>query len=220
MSDSGIRFAEVMTGFVAFAETDYQRGAGAGRETGNSLKLDLVIEVDDLQRFVGDPSREARIAGWVDCDSLGGRLPIERGIFNLLVGSDDEDRKRMLYRIFFRDGVGHLITLVGEKLVGPPGLHVWSDTTTLYIQLQRGYVEREGDHDPEVVASGIVRIRPLGFARQLTTFRASGRSLATRFSTIVRFDTLFARQLWRAYGQPGLRLVSRQRSADADYGGR
>jgi hypothetical protein len=217
MSGSGIRFAEVMTGHVAFGETDYQRGAGAGRQTGNSLKLDLVIEVDDLERFVDDPSREARIAGWVNCDVLGGQLPIERGIFNLLVGSDDEARKRMLYRFYFRDGVGHQITLVGEKAVGPPGLHVWSDTSTLFVQLLRGHIESEGEPDSEVIASGIVRIRLLGFLRQLTTFRASGRSLATRVGAIVRFDTLFARQLWRAYGQPALRHVPRQRSADAGH---
>ena len=145
---------------------------------GNRLALRLTIEIDDLARFAGDAARAARIVGWVDCDVLGSRLPIERGVFNLLVGAVDADRREMRYRLFFRDGVGHAVTLAGEKLVGGPGLRVSPETTTLPVRLRRGWAEAgEKDH-AELVASGIVRLRPIDFARQLASFRSTGRSPA------------------------------------------
>lgn len=223
MSGAGVRFAEVMTGHVAFGETDAARGAVAGREAGNRVTLRLTIAIDDLARFAADPDRAGAIAGEVECEALGGRLPIERGVFNLLVGGDGTDGagpKRMLYRIFVRDGVGHPVTLVGEKRVGPPGLRVWSDTTTLFTRLLRGHVERGGDAAAEVVAAGVVRLRPLAFLRQLATFRAGGRSTAARVGAIARFDALFARRLWLAYGPPTIRRIARRRPGDGGDGER
>ena len=50
-----------------------------------------------------------------------------------LVDRDDPDRKRMLYRLFFRDGAGNRLTLSGFKVIeDDPGFDAWSDTTTLF----------------------------------------------------------------------------------------
>lgn len=220
MSAAGVWFTEVMSGHVDFGERDHEAGAAAGREAANRLTLELTITIDDLTRFAADARREAGIAGWVDWETLGGRLAIEYGAFQLLVGAEGTDRKLMRYRLFFRDGVGHPVTLVGEKRVGPPGLRLWSDTTTLYVRALRGRVETGAEGGAEPVASGIVRLRPLDFARQLTTFRATGRSRAARLGTIARFDALFARRLWAAYGPPTIRRVFGRRSGDAGDGGR
>ncbi|MDP9364350.1 MAG: hypothetical protein M3Q10_09040 [Chloroflexota bacterium] len=218
MSGAGLRFAEVMTGHVDFAEHDHARAATVGRETGNRLTLRLTIAIDDLARFSVDPNRPAGIAGEVEWEALGGRLPVEGGVFNLLVPAGDDGR-RMRYRLFVRDGVGHQVTLVGEKRVGPPGLRVWADTTTLFVRAVRGWVESDDD-DAELVAAGIVRLSPLGFLRQLTTFRADGRSPAARVGAIARFDALFARQLWLAYGPPTIRRLLRRPAKNAGDGGR
>ena len=204
---TGVRFTEEMKGHVSFGEDDYGLGAREGRETGTRLMFHLTIEIEDLDRFVADAGREARAKGWVGCEALGGRrLPVERGVFNLFV--DDAGagagtgQKRMLYRLFFRDGVGHPLTLAGFKVVRKDqALHAWRDTTTLYTRVLRGHV---GGNEPavETVASGVLRIRPQDFLKQLATFRASGSTLAGRIRAIGRFDALFLGALWQVYGSP------------------
>ena len=97
--------------------------------------------VDDIQRFGVDPMRQAGAFGWVKCDALGGRLAVERGVFNLFVDTEP-GVKHMLYRLFFRDGVGHPLTMTGYKLVrDDAGFDVWRDTTTLFTRVLRGHVE-------------------------------------------------------------------------------
>src|SRR5918999_1007820 len=173
---TSVRFTEEMKGHISFGESDYERGDREGHKDNTRLMVHLTIEVDDLDRLGADAGRAAEAKGWVECDALGGRLPVERGIFNLLIEEEDSEIKHMLYRLFFRDGVGHPVTLGGFKtLTNRRGLHVWRDTTTLYTRLLRGHVEAGDDSRAEIVASGILRLRPLGFLRQLATFRAAGR---------------------------------------------
>jgi len=199
---TSVRFTEEMKGHVSFGELDHERGAREGRESNTRLTFHLTIEVGDLDRFTVDDRREAGARGWVGCEALGGRLPVERGAFNLFVEGDEPGLKRMLYRLFFRDGVGHPLTLAGFKLVRErSGGHVWRDTSTLYVRVLRGHVEEGDEPGAEVVASGILRLRPLDFARQLATFRASGPSPAGRIAAVGRFDALFLGQLWRVYGR-------------------
>jgi hypothetical protein len=197
-----VRFTEEMKGHVSFGESDYERGAREGRTSDTRLMIHLTIEENDFERLAADAGRAAETKGWVGCDALGGRLPVERGVFNLLIEEEDPKVKHMLYRLFFRDAVGHPVTLAGFKtLTNRRGLHVWRDTTTLYTRLLRGHVQAEEDPGAEVVASGILRIHPLGFLRQLVTFRAGGRrSPAARATAIVRFDALFLGHLWEVYG--------------------
>ena len=177
---TSVRFTEEMKGHVSFGERDHERGAREGRENGTRLMFHLTIEVGDLDRFAADDRREASAEGWVGCEALGGRLPVERGAFNLFV-EDEPGRKRMLYRLFFRDGVGHPLTLTGFKVVRErSGGHVWRDTSTLHVRVLRGHVGEGDEPGAEVVASGILRLKPADFARQLLTFRAAAPSLAGR----------------------------------------
>ena len=199
---TSFRFTEEMKGHVSFGESDLELGAREGRTNDTRLMFHLTIEVDDLDQLAADAGRADSARGWVECDALGGRLTVERGIFNLLVAEEDPEIKHMLYRLFFRDGVGHPITLTGFKtLTNRRGRHVWGDTTTLYTRLLRGHVQAVEDPRAEIVASGILRIHPLGFLRQLATFRAGGRrSPVARAAAIVRFDALFLGRLWEVYG--------------------
>lgn len=119
----------------------------------------------------------------------------------------------MLYRLFFRDGVGHPVTLAGFKVMGSASApRVWRDTSTLNVRLLRGHVEAADDPDAEIVASGILRLRPFDFLMQLTTFRATGPALADRIAAVGRFDALFLGQLWKIYGPGTVRLATRIRS--------
>lgn len=205
---TSVRFTEEMKGYVTFGESDYEHGAREGRKSGTYLMFHLTIEVDDLDRFAADPKREATAEGWVRCDALGGKLPVEKGIFNLFVDQEDSTLKRMLYRLFFRDGAGHPVTLTGFKVVrDDPGADVWPDTTTLYTRVLQGHVEAADEPDATIVASGIIHISLLDFLKQLTTFRAEGPSLAARATALGRFGVLFMGQLWQVYARRVLRLI-------------
>jgi cholesterol oxidase len=203
---SSVRFTEEMLGHVTFDETDYGRGARPDRPGAAALKFHLTIEVDDMERFERDATREAGAVGWVECDDLGGRLTVERGVFNLFVDTEP-GVKRMLYRLWFRDGVGHPLTLTGFKLVrDDAGFDVWRDTTTLFTRVLRGHVEESGEDAAELVASGVLRIRVRDFARQLTTFRAGGERVGDRAAALAGFGRIFVAQLAEAYLRKGRRV--------------
>jgi cholesterol oxidase len=197
-----VSFTEEMKGFVAFGERDFDRGFRSGRESGTALMFHLTITADDTDRFIADREHEAVAEGWVESGALGGRLPVERGIFNLFVDQEgDRSRKRMLYRLHFSDGAGDPLTLAGHKVIeDDPGFDVWRDTTTLFTQILRGHVEEGAREEPEVVAAGIIHIHVADFARQLTTFRCDP---PTRLDALGRFGALFAGDLWAVYGPGG-----------------
>jgi hypothetical protein len=195
---TSVRFTEEMLGHVTFGEEDYLRGAVPERDGAGALKFHLTIVVDDIQRFAHDPRRNAGAHGYLVCDALGGKLPVEHGDFNLFVDTEP-GVKHMLYRLFFRDGAGHPLTMSGYKLIeNNAGFDVWKDTTTLFTRVLRGHVDAAGEADAEVVASGVLRIRARDFARQLTTFRGS-------LSGLARFLTIFLGQLAEAYLRKGRR---------------
>ena len=195
---ASVQFTEEMLGHVTFGEADFGRGAHADRPGASSLKFHLTIAVDDIARFGSDPTRQAGAFGWVEGDAFGGRLPVEHGVFNLFVDVEP-GVKHMLYRLFFRDGVGHPLTLSGFKLVrDDAGFDVWRDTTTLFTRVYRGHVSAEEEESAELVASGVLRIRMRDFAKQLTTFRG-GPGPVAGLGAIARFGIIFMRQLFEAY---------------------
>jgi predicted acylesterase/phospholipase RssA len=190
-----LEFTEEMKGLLALGD-----GEPAARAEGVPMMFHLTIDIRGVNRFVQDPELEAGARGYVECDTLGGRLPVERGTFNLFVDQGDSSNKRMLYRLFFRDGVGHPLTLSGFKVIrDDPGLDAWSDTTTLYTRVLRGHVGVEEEGDAEMVGSGILRIHILDFLKQLTTFRAHADTAGDRLEAIRRFGQLFMGRLWDVY---------------------
>jgi cholesterol oxidase len=199
MTTGTVRFTEEMTGFAWPGAATYREGWDEGQRSDWTLMFHLTIWVDDLDAFVNDPDKEAVADGWVGCPALGGRRPVERGVFNLFVPSRDPKRSNMKYRLWFRDESGAPFTLEGHKdIEDHPGLDTWKDTTTLFTTLRRGHLDPGAEVGVEPFARGILYIRPGDFATQLTTFRGSPRAVA-------RFGRLFASTLWRTYrgGRPG-----------------
>ena len=202
---ASVQFTEEMLGHVTFGESDFARGAVAGRDGAGALKFHLTIVVDDIERFGSDPTRRAGAHGYLVCDALGGRLPVERGVFNLFVDTEP-GVKHMLYRLWFRDGAGHPLTMSGFKLVkDDAGFDVWKDTTTLFTRVLRGHVDEQEEASAEIVASGVLRIRVRDFARQLTTFRAGGPDAGAKLGALAKFGTIFVGQLAEAYLRKGRR---------------
>src|SRR5690606_13485182 len=136
-------------GHVTLGEPGFRAGADGPHRV--SCMFHLTITVTDVERFVADPDHEASATGWVECDALGGRLPVQRAVFNLFVDSGEPDRVWMKYRLFFADGAGNPLTFVGFKDVhDDPGIDLWPDTSTLYTRILAGHVEPAGDAEAPV----------------------------------------------------------------------
>jgi predicted patatin/cPLA2 family phospholipase len=199
---TALSFSEEMKGHIAFGETDYDRGRREGVEHGTTLMVQLTIKLDGVHHFVTDPKHEATVDGYVDCAALGGKLPVERGWFNLFVDEGDPTVKKMIYRLYFSDSVGHPVTLSGFKLIrDDAGFDIWADTTTLFTRILKGHVEPGEEENAEVVASGIISIHYFDFLKELTTFRTEGPTQAQRTSALSEFGIFFLGKLWDVYAQ-------------------
>lgn len=204
---TSVRFTEQMKGFVTRESADPRTGAEIARERDERFMFELTVTAPDIDVFAADPTHAGTAAGFVDADVLGGRATVEQGWVNLFTGTGDggEDR-RMLYRLWLTSADGEPVTVVGVKEVhDDPGFDIWEDTTTLFVQLIEGHVAPgdagvESGHlaagDPRVRGAGVLRILPLDFARQLTTFRTTGPGGA---GAIARFGALFFGEVWGAY---------------------
>lgn len=197
-----LSFTEEMKGHIAFGETDYNQGMREGIKRGTTLMVHLTITVDGVHHFVTDPKHAATVEGYVNCEALGGKLLVERGDFNLFVDEGDPTVKKMLYRLYFRDGVGHPVTLSGFKLIrNEARFDVWVDTTTLFTHLFAGHVGPDGETKDEIVASGIINIHWLDFLKELTTFQTTAPTLERRVEALTEFGIFFLGKLWDVYGQ-------------------
>ena len=198
---SAVEFTEELKGFVTVGEPDHHEGFQRGKDAGGDARVHLTVTIDDVDRFIADPVREATASGWVQCEALGGRLPVERGIFNLFGDEAERDRTHAYYRLFFSDGAGGPLTLSGFKdVLDEPGLDRWPDTSTLYVCVLRGHTERDGEAGAEVVAAGILHIHLADFARELATFRVRGPSSVARERVLDDFGRLLLGRLWSVYG--------------------
>jgi hypothetical protein len=197
---STLRFHERMSGWISFEQRSYNQAVAAGRRSHNACVQELEIEIDDLDRFLGEPGHTARAAGTVRCGQLGGQLAVQPGSsLRLFVDDGGARHKRMLYRLYLLDRDGRELTLSGFKdLQDDPNLDVWGDTSRLLIRILSGRQELESIGDEDTVATGILYISRAGFLRMLTTFRGGG-GLATIRAT-ARFERFFVRELDEVYG--------------------
>lgn len=203
----GMEFTEKMRGFIALGETDPMTGWRTGRALTQRFMFKLTITAPDVETFVAGDDHTAIAEGYVDCDLLGGELPVQRGWANLFVDAEHPGSREMRYRLWFSDMGGTPLTMYGFKTVrDDPGLDVWADTSTLYIRLMKGHVPPgpggADDRTGEVIGAGMLRILPLDFAQQLTTFRGSGQG---PLASIARFGMFFTRSVLDAYLPPAAR---------------
>lgn len=193
-----LSFTETMKGYITFGESDFDRGFQA-EDNRTYLKVHLTIKVEGVNQFVTDPQHEALVEGYMECEALGGKLPVQ-GSFNLFVDEREPTHKQMLYRLYFQDSAGHPLTLSGFKdIKDDPGYDLWSDTSTLFTRILPGHVGSKDEAQADIVASGIIRIHQLDFLKQLTTFRTAGPTAVDRATVLTRFGTLFLGKLWDVY---------------------
>ena len=202
-ADTKLSFTEEMKGFCTLGETDYTEGYRKGKENDTSIMFHLTITVNGVNRFVTRPEHDTDdVQGYIECPALGGKLPVEKGMFNLFIDDADPSRKKMFYRLFFRDEDGQPLTLSGFKDIrDDPGLDVWADTTTLYTRILKGHVSAEEEESAEIAAAGIINIYFFDFLKQLSTFRTEGATISDRTSAMARFGRLFMGKLWDVYAR-------------------
>jgi cholesterol oxidase len=197
-----LQFTEKMTGAFAFGEMDYRAGYRTGLDSGNDLMFRLTIATDDVYAFIADADHLAAAQGYVQSDVLGGRRPVQTGAFNLFV-DEGSGVRHMLYRLYFSDATGRPLTLAGYKDVRPgPITGVWPETSTLYTRVLTGHVpvtDGGASAAEGIVGSGVLRIRPLDFAWQLSTFRVHGPDRMGEFRAFDAFARLFVGELWQVF---------------------
>ena len=174
---TSLEFTEEMKGFVTFGEDDYDRGLPRrARRPRRRCMFHLTI-TDGRHRALhrGPRARRRTAEGYVECDALGGQLPVSAGLVQpVRRPGGDKARKRMYYRLSFADGEGHPMTLDGYKEVErrPRLRRVERHDDAVHPRPRRPREPRRRAAR-EIVATGILHIQPLDFAKQLTTFRVA-----------------------------------------------
>jgi cholesterol oxidase len=210
----GMEFTEQMKGFLALGETDPSSGWSIGRQLSQRFMFQLTITAPDVKHFADAADHTAVAEGFVNCDLLGGQLPVQRGWANLFVDTEHELTREMRYRLWFSDRGGEPLTMYGFKTVrNDAGFDMWRDTSTLYITLMRGHVPpgpNGGQHgEADVIGAGMLRILPLDFAKQMTTFRGSGDG---PLRSIARFSAFFLTSMKDVYLRPGPARAGRSKA--------
>lgn len=204
MSDNqpaSAQFTEEMKGYVSFEMTGFEDGYEAGKKSDTFCMFHLTINTGDIDAFMSSPEEQATAEGWVKCDKFGGKRPVEKGVFNLLVDTDSLKTKQMYYRLFFSDRDGKPLTLSGFKRVQDNvGPDVWSDTTTLYTNILEGHVSPEDEPQAKILAAGILHIGIVDFLHLLTTMRGNGPTFAARSDALEKLGKAFMAGLWDVYG--------------------
>jgi len=203
-STVGIEFTERMQGYISSSVTDvsaegYARGEAAGRRENSPFSFVLTIAAEDVDKLVHESGHQARMLGEVQAPALSpDPLVVTDGWFSLFIPDPERVATRdMRYRMrmISRDGREYFFT--GFKYVHDgSGLDMWAATTTLYVSIQAG-----PDDSGPVVATGILRIRPQDFLRQLRTMQVTNAtSEVARLEKLAEFGQYFGGVLYHAYG--------------------
>ncbi|MGI8459184.1 MAG: patatin-like phospholipase family protein [Propionibacteriaceae bacterium] len=201
-----VTFAEKMSGTFGFGTAGAESGPASGPERDTALAVRLRVAVPPLEGFLADQHHRAQLSGEVRCEALGGVRPLVGGEVELLTDDGDPYRKRLTYRLLFTDSADQLITLIGNKTVVHQAHRddLWPDTSTLAVELYRGdqLAAVPGSPGPEQahrLGHGVLRLSPVSFAHQLTTFRATAGDRGGAGRTLFTFAQFFLRQLWQVY---------------------
>jgi len=196
----GLEFTERMCGFLVpgpggdFGEMEARKPPAAV-----PFEFTVNVSTDDLDRMIEGPGHEAQITGAVTAPSLSGTpMTLSASVFTLF--DEDPDRvetRTMGYRLRMEGSEGRKLFLKGFKYIREENmLHVWHDTTTLYITLHEGV-----DASGPVVGRGILHIEPADFLRELTTLKVTNAAdKSEQLGGMARFGSSFAGVLWRHYG--------------------
>jgi cholesterol oxidase len=195
MPNTGITFSETMSGRVVPGETDYLKGMQRLDGSGHSLAMHARVRIDDLSRFIEDPTHAGQLEGSIDYPPFGEHIPSHSGRFNLFSPTDDPDTKFIIYELGF-EHQGQAYYLAGHKAVrNDTGPDLWSDTTSLYTRLHKG-----NDTQGQVVAAGMLHLGGAELLKLVASMKVTGTdSFTVKADTLLRFGRFFLGELWDSY---------------------
>jgi cholesterol oxidase len=190
-----------MRGYFSATQTTSADGYAAGKKSGNTLSINVSVSIPDLAHFLDDPNHEGTLGGEMDCPLLGGPCLAQSGIFRLLPGTADLDRKVMYYQLYCATPQGEPFTFIGIKQVQHDELFdLWHDTTTLHVNLYHGHIAPDKTAQADLLGSGILRLGVTDFIRVLGNLRATSADGRSNLSGLMQFGKFFAGKLWDVYG--------------------
>ena len=197
---AGVEFTERMAGYILTVETgDYERAFEAGKNEDSSFSFTGTILIADVDKFVDDENHTGTIIGTVECPALSPEpLDITEGIFNLMWRDKESvETRRFDYRMVLAARDGSEYYFKGHKVVrDDPGIDVWKDTTTLFVEILRG---RDGQHG--LHACGILTIHAADLLNQMRTLKGiHGKNTLERLNAVARFGKVFAGAVYGIYG--------------------
>ena len=190
-----LQFRQSMAGTVDFGSSDPVIAAQLGDARGEQMALRLTVAIDDVDAFLTDRQHRTTVSGSLDCETLGGRLPIERGDIRFVPRNGTDPGSTIEYWLDFIDQTGRELTLLGTRTIRHnPGLGAWRDATTLNVWLFPRQDHRTGSRpaDPPVL-SGQLWLSLLSLPRQLRTFRVTPPTPGGRLQTVLAFGGLLLR---------------------------
>jgi len=195
----GIQFTETMRGYFSTqVKDDYQRALQQGQKDRSPLQFTLTVISDDLEELLNDINHTAKLVGTVTAPALAAEpLTVTNGDFNLFVLEQDQQKTRqMRYHLHMTSEAGQSYYFEGFKQIHDDlGFDLWADTTTLYITVYAG----DSSNSP-ILGKGILKIQPVDFIKQMTTFKVTNASSsAERLQAIDRFSRFFAGTLSEIY---------------------
>jgi len=197
-----LQVTEWMKGYLGAGAPDFDAGFIQGIESNAFFVHQMMIKIDDIDRFVADPQHQALMDGTVNFGPLGGVLPVTGASFRMFVDSGTPGLRYMKYRMPFTDDKGRPFTLYGHKtLHDDHSLDLWGDTTTLYTSIYPGDLPGAEPPPPPTPAAyrGIIHIEKLDLVKSFMSFRSPGSSLADANRAMSAFGKFFLGNLWEIY---------------------
>jgi cholesterol oxidase len=196
----GVIFTETMGGHWSPAVgEDYKEAGNPQRPDASPFRFIVTILVEDVRAFIESPEHSARLVGSVLAPGLSpSPLTIAEGDFQLFIKDPARPHYRLMrYAMKLLSAEGERFFFEGIKEVhDDAGFDLWSDTTTLFIQLWRGE-----DMASPPMGKGILRITAEDFTRQLGTMRAlHAKDGKQQAETLARFTQYFLGTLYDTYG--------------------
>jgi cholesterol oxidase len=198
---SGFQFTERMVGNV-FAHSTAALAAAYTQdmEAARFFAFTVTVRADDLNELLGSQEHEAKLGGIVLAPRFSpDPLTITGGTLEFFVLDPDVPETRLMrYRFTMNDVSGRQFFFEGRKIIRSSSpRNLWRDTTTLYFAVYDG-----ADTTAPELGSGILRIRPVDFLRQITTIQVlNATTLYQRLSGLARFAAFFTIVLRQSYGR-------------------
>src|SRR5574341_1507047 len=204
----GIRFKETMDGYIGESIRGFHDGEDYGIRHNNTVKFDVEIEIDSVDKFIQVSSHQARMKGKFYCKSIGGDIgmTIKRGSFNLFDVDPETGHRKINYSFNFTAPSGEQYYLLGFKdIFNDKVVDLVEDMTTLFVRIYKGRNE-----SGTLYGSGVMyfRIRDMAsIIKMIKSGEVTGAAnFLEKYATLAKFTGFFIAETLKTY-TPGPRFL-------------